>query len=245
MPAPSPAPQTALQTAHPNNICTTNCTPPSTQPSISQITFPSLLEVRTPIAFSYQGNKTRHRVRPPTAGHAGDLLELKGVRDRAGTLRGLLAVRQRGPGAAGGALFGPNICVENHVPTGGVVDVLFWFSSCCASTPSCVAWFYLFFCTKQGSLDRKHGPLSCCQFLGSNPAPLFALYRTEPPAFSGQDNDNFGASAYCPSRRVAQRLANFTGLDLKAKRAGGSDLLIDRLLACLFVCFCAGVSLFV
>ena len=30
--------------------------PPSTQPSISQITFPSLLEVRTPIAFSYLGN---------------------------------------------------------------------------------------------------------------------------------------------------------------------------------------------
>ena len=52
---PSPAPQTAPQTAHPNNMCTTNCTPPSTQPSISQITFPSLLEVRTPIAFSYLG----------------------------------------------------------------------------------------------------------------------------------------------------------------------------------------------
>ncbi|CAJ1418552.1 unnamed protein product [Effrenium voratum] len=36
---------------------------------------------------------------------------------------------------------------------------------------------------------------------------------------ASEDNDNFGASAYCPSRRVAQRLANFTGLDLKAKRA--------------------------
>ena len=33
-----------------------NCMPPSTQPSISQITFPSLLEVRTPEAFSYLGN---------------------------------------------------------------------------------------------------------------------------------------------------------------------------------------------
>ena len=54
----SPAPQTAPQTAHPNNMCTTNCTPPSTQPSISQITFPSLLEVRTPRAFSYLGKKT-------------------------------------------------------------------------------------------------------------------------------------------------------------------------------------------
>ncbi|CAJ1393120.1 unnamed protein product [Effrenium voratum] len=32
---------------------------------------------------------------------------------------------------------------------------------------------------------------------------------------ASEDNDNFGASAYCPSRRVAQRLANFTGLDLK------------------------------
>ena len=31
------------------------CTPPSTSPSISQITFPSLLEVRTPVAFSYLG----------------------------------------------------------------------------------------------------------------------------------------------------------------------------------------------
>ena len=34
---------------------TPNCMPPSTRPSISQITFPSLLEVRTSIAFSYLG----------------------------------------------------------------------------------------------------------------------------------------------------------------------------------------------
>ena len=32
---------------------TPNCMPPSTLPSISQITFPSSLELRTPIAFSY------------------------------------------------------------------------------------------------------------------------------------------------------------------------------------------------
>ena len=36
---------------------TPNCMPPSTQPSISQITSPSLLEVRTHIAFNYLGEK--------------------------------------------------------------------------------------------------------------------------------------------------------------------------------------------
>ena len=35
---------------------TPNCMPPSTRPSISQIAFHSLLEVRTPVAFSYLGN---------------------------------------------------------------------------------------------------------------------------------------------------------------------------------------------
>ena len=34
-----------------------NCTPSSTQASISQITFPALLEVRSPVAFSYLGKK--------------------------------------------------------------------------------------------------------------------------------------------------------------------------------------------
>ena len=37
---------------------TPNRTPPSTRPSISQITFPFLLEARTPIAFSYLGKKS-------------------------------------------------------------------------------------------------------------------------------------------------------------------------------------------
>ena len=35
---------------------TPSCMPPSTLPSILQIAFPSLLEVRTPTAFSYLGN---------------------------------------------------------------------------------------------------------------------------------------------------------------------------------------------
>ena len=48
-----PAPQAASR----KNTCTStlNCTPPSTSPSISHITFPSLLEIRTPVAFSYLG----------------------------------------------------------------------------------------------------------------------------------------------------------------------------------------------
>ena len=36
-----------------------NCTPPSTSSSILQNTFPFLLEVRTPMAFSYLGNKSQ------------------------------------------------------------------------------------------------------------------------------------------------------------------------------------------
>ena len=62
-----PAPQTACplapgrQARKAASTSTSNCMPPSTRPSISQITFPSLLEVRTPIAFSYLG-KNIHRV---------------------------------------------------------------------------------------------------------------------------------------------------------------------------------------
>ena len=58
-----PAPQTACplapgrQARKAASTSTSNCMPPSTRPSISQITFPSLLEVRTPIAFSYLGKK--------------------------------------------------------------------------------------------------------------------------------------------------------------------------------------------
>ena len=58
-----PAPPTACplapgrQARKAASTSTSNCMPPSTRPSISQITFPSLLEVRTPIAFSYLGKK--------------------------------------------------------------------------------------------------------------------------------------------------------------------------------------------
>ena len=53
--------RTAISTSNSTPISTYTstpncCMPPSTSPSISQITFPSLLEVRTPIAFSYLGN---------------------------------------------------------------------------------------------------------------------------------------------------------------------------------------------
>ena len=48
--ASSPSPQNNTCTSTPN---TPNCMPPSTQPTISQITCPSLLEVRTPIASRY------------------------------------------------------------------------------------------------------------------------------------------------------------------------------------------------
>ena len=61
-----PAPQTACplapgRQARKASTSTSNCMPPSTRPSISQITFPSLLEVRTPIAFSYLGNKQTNK----------------------------------------------------------------------------------------------------------------------------------------------------------------------------------------
>ena len=48
---------TPLSTPISTYTSTPNRTPPSSRPSISQITFPSLLEVRTPTAFSYLGNK--------------------------------------------------------------------------------------------------------------------------------------------------------------------------------------------
>ena len=77
LPSISPAPQTTPQTAPQHSTSTStqtacagpchqsckhahpNCTPPSTQQSILQITFSSLLEVRTPIAFSYLGNNPK------------------------------------------------------------------------------------------------------------------------------------------------------------------------------------------
>ena len=64
---PDPAVNLAKIKQHPKQTtCTStpNCMPPSTLPSISQMTFPSLLEVRTPIAFSYLGNKTKPNPTP-------------------------------------------------------------------------------------------------------------------------------------------------------------------------------------
>ena len=57
----SPSPQTAPQTAPQNSTYTStpNCTPPSTSSSILHLTFPALLEVRTPTAFSYLGKNNR------------------------------------------------------------------------------------------------------------------------------------------------------------------------------------------
>ena len=67
-PSISPAPQTAPK-QHPKQHLHqhANCTPPSTLPSISQITFPFLLEVRTPIAFSYLVKTHTHTHTPGLA----------------------------------------------------------------------------------------------------------------------------------------------------------------------------------
>ena len=53
--APQTGPQTGLQNSTPS------CTPLSTSLLLSQIKFPSLLEVRTPIAFSYLGTNSPKR----------------------------------------------------------------------------------------------------------------------------------------------------------------------------------------
>ena len=78
--SPSWMPPSTRQARKTASTSTPNCMPPSTRTSSSQITFPSLLEVRTPIAFSYLGKKKKTRcpfncssrnpqVPPPPAPH--------------------------------------------------------------------------------------------------------------------------------------------------------------------------------
>ena len=107
---------TPLSTPISTYTSTPNRTPPSTRPSISQITFPSLLEVRTPTAFSYLGKKGKKKERTKTGLHH----QKKNISPPPPKKKKTVAPPKKGTGRKGAAravprrLLLPVLCAAGH-----------------------------------------------------------------------------------------------------------------------------------